>query len=167
MYDTTTRDQIDGEWAVFLVKFSSNNSTHRLRSISMAYEDRSNIVSIFVEQIERLALAANTTAVEIWRGVSAVMTDLVGKNLKVAPAVSQTIGMDPQRAPWQLLCTAHSCVVMDTKCIELYNEIESHINLKGQIFSKISGLTGFFRAKKSVVEIAIEAITKRLCTKNS
>lgn len=112
MYDTTTRDQIDGEWAVFLVKFSSNNSTHRLRSISMAYEDRSNIVSIFVEQIERLALAANTTAVEIWRRVSAVMTDSVGKNLKVAPAVSQTIGMDPQRAPWQLLCILHIAVLL-------------------------------------------------------
>lgn len=160
MYDTTTREQIEGEWAVFLVKFASDNSTHRLRSLSMAFEDHSNIVLIFVEQIERLALAVNTTAAEIWVRVTAIMTDSVGKNLKIAPAISKAIGTDPSRWPLQLLCTAHSCEVMDKKCLELCMETENHTNIKGQILGKMPGLGAFFRAKKSVVEVAVEAITK-------
>lgn len=157
-YDTTTRESVEGEWAALLIRFSEDNSLHRLRSISLAYEDHNNIVKFLVEQMKRLGVAANCSPVDIWKQITAYMTDAVSKNMHVLEAVAKILNSD--HIPLHLLCCAHTCVDMDKKCLEVLIEIETAMDLKNKILKNMKSLAAFMRPNKSIVEIAIEAITK-------
>lgn len=158
LYDTTTRDSIDGEWMAFLVKFGSDQTTHRLRPLMLAYEDRANIVKLFIEQMKRLAIAGETTEKIIWEKITAIMTDSVAKNLSIAVEIAKLL--KSEHVPFQLLCSAHFCENIDRKCLETIAEGEEKIHLKQEIMTKMPALSAFLRANKTVVEIAIEACTK-------
>ena len=56
-FDTTSRNNIDGEWPSLILNFS-NTQRHRLRPLFFAYEDRANIIRLIIETYERLAVAA-------------------------------------------------------------------------------------------------------------
>lgn len=157
-YDTTTRDSIDGEWVAMLVKFGEDGSLYRLRSLSMAFEDRANITELFVQQFRRLALAGNSTVQALWEKITAIMTDSVAKNLKISEEIAAAL--ESEHVPYQLLCCAHWCENVDKKCLEALYKIEEAVELKSQVLSKMKTLAAFIRGKKSIVEVAIEAITK-------
>lgn len=157
-YDTTTRDSIDGEWVAMLIKFGEDNSLYRLRSLAMAFEDRINITELFVEQLRRLALSINSTVQALWVKITAIMTDSVAKNLKIAGEIAAAL--ESEHVPYQLLCCAHWCENVAKKCLEALYKVEEAVDLKSQVLSKMKTLAAFIRGKKSIVEVAIEAITK-------
>lgn len=157
-FDTTSRAAIEGEWIAFLVRFSSESRLYRLRPLFMAFEDRQNIISLFIEQLKRLALAASTTVQALWNKISAIMTDSVSKNLQIAAGIAEVI--HSPHVPHQILCVVHTCENMDLKCLEVLQDIESRMGLKTKILEKMPGLAAFMRFKRSIVELAIEAITK-------
>ena len=53
-YDTTTTSSIDGDWPSLILRFSDGQE-HRLRPLFFAYEDRKQIVELFVETLKRLS----------------------------------------------------------------------------------------------------------------
>lgn len=163
MYDTTTRNKIEGEWIAFLVHFGKQKVTLRLRAIPLLFEDRDNIVCLFVEQMKRLAIAVNCHPVKIWRRITAIMTDSVSKNLRISEQIADVLYSDLfepyKHVPYQLLCSAHWCENVDKKCLEVCAQIEEKLDLKQQLLKKMPGLAAFIRGKKIIVEIAIEACT--------
>ena len=72
-FDTTQRSRIDGDWPSLILNFKDDNPLE-CRMISLcpfffAYEDRSQIISLIVETLNRLSVAAsklNLTAVNLW-----------------------------------------------------------------------------------------------------
>ena len=54
-YDTTSRCKIDGDWPSIIFSFS-NNRRFVLHPLFFAFEDRAQIVKLFVETYEHLAL---------------------------------------------------------------------------------------------------------------
>ena len=66
-----------------------------IASYFFAYEDRSQIISLIVETLKRLSVAAdklNVTASDLWNKIDAVMTDAVTKNLKIEEGVAERLG---------------------------------------------------------------------------
>ena len=87
-YDTTSRSKIDGDWPSLILIFSDNRR-FSLRPIFFAYEDREQIIRLITETYNRLSLTLSmddvpATAKELWEKTTAIMTDSVSKNLKVA-----------------------------------------------------------------------------------
>lgn len=174
MYDTTTRNKIEGEWIAFLIHFGKQKITLRLRAIPLLFEDRDNIVSLFVEQMKRLSTAVGVHPCEIWHRITAIMTDSVAKNLDVSDKIFEILCNEPiqgqqlllhqhllnhPHVPYQLLCSAHWCVNIDKKCFETYGEIEKQMEIKQKMIQRLPGLAAFIRGSKSIVAIAIEACT--------
>lgn len=161
MYDTTTRKQIEGEWIAFLIYFGKQNITLRLRSLPFLFEDRDNIVALFVEQISRLAMLVDVHPTEIWKKISSIMTDSVSKNLKIGERIADIlyaeVDFETKHIPHQLLCSAHWCENIDKKCLEVCMDIEQKMKLKDLLLRKMPSLSAFIRGKKSIVEFAIEA----------
>lgn len=158
LYDTTTRECIEGEWVALLVKFASDQSMFRLRPLYMAFEDRENIIALFVEQLKRLALAGNTSVQSIWKKITAIMTDSVAKNLKIAAGIAENIGS--QHVPYHVLCIVHTCEKMDANSLESIFDGEKEMGLREKILNKMPSLASFMRNKKTIAELAIEAISK-------
>ena len=54
-YETTSRSSADGEWPSLIMSFSDDRE-HRLRPIVFSFEDRKQIIDLFVETDTRLAV---------------------------------------------------------------------------------------------------------------
>ena len=87
-YTCTTRSRIERDWPCLILDFCSNDPNEckmiSLRPLFFAFEDRDQIVSLVVETLNRLTVAANdpeVTAVHLWEKIDALMTDAVSKKL--------------------------------------------------------------------------------------
>ena len=87
-YDATSRNNIDGEWPSLILVFSESRR-FRLRPLSFAYEDRQNIVRLFVETFERCRTTDVVTTQTLSSSVSNVMTDAAIRNLGFEKEVSK------------------------------------------------------------------------------
>ena len=83
-FDTTSRNNIDGEWPSLILNFS-NTRRYRLRPLFFAYEDRANIIRLIIETYECLAVASAAelsspvSACLLWEKTDSLMTDAVTK----------------------------------------------------------------------------------------
>ena len=117
--DTTQRSRIDGDWPSLILNFKDDNPLE-CRMISLcplffAYGDRSQIISLIVETLNRLSVAAsklNLTAANLWEKIDAVMTDAVTKNLKIEEGVSEKL--QSSHVPLHLLCKSRTCERLDS-----------------------------------------------------
>ena len=65
-----------------------------LRPLFFAYEDREQIISLIVESLKRLSVAANklnVTASNLWEKIEAIMTDAVSNNLTIEDGVAEAL----------------------------------------------------------------------------
>ena len=96
-YDTTSRSKIDGEWPSIIFSFS-DKQRYVLRPIFFAYETRTQIISLILETLERLAVLVNgndekrTTAKELWEKINIIMTDSVENNLHIEDGIAAAFG---------------------------------------------------------------------------
>ena len=99
---------------------------YRLRALFFAHEDREQIAKLFIETLNRLAVALDndTTPKDLWENIYiyALMTDAVAKNLKVETAVAKELKSD--HIPLHILCKSHTCEKLDEACINALVEIE-------------------------------------------
>lgn len=127
-YDSTTRKGIKGEFTTSVLHFS-NGKKYRLRPIMMAKENRENIADFFVEQLFRLATAANVSPLNIWLKITAIMTDSVSKNLKIVDLINAKLKMllnmtdDILHQPLHLLCIIHTVECFDRKMLEVVKKV--------------------------------------------
>ena len=110
-YDTTSCNNIDGEWPSLIMNFS-DGQRFRLRPIFVAHEDRDNIVRLIIVTYDRLALAAtimstkSVSSLYLWKMTNSIMTDAVSKNLLIEDGVAEKLGIDYK--PYHLLCKSHT-----------------------------------------------------------
>ena len=109
-YDTTSRSSIDGDWPSLILRIikCATSSEFRLRPIYLAFENRDQIIDLFVESLNRLSLiisiseGKDITASCMWKKNDAVMTDAVSKNLEIENIIPNKIGSNHH--PYHLLC---------------------------------------------------------------
>ena len=159
-YDTTSRARIDGEWPSIIFSFS-DKQRYVLRPIFFAYETRSQIISLIVETLERLATLVNkndktTTARSLWEKIDIIMTDSVEKNLSIEEGIADDLGSI--HIPLHLLCKAHTVEALDRSNIDVLAEIEAALKFREALMSINPGITSFLRGEKSVVLCAIKSI---------
>ena len=134
----------------------------RLRPIYFAYEDRNQIIDLFIECLTRLSIIMSisterdTTPGDMWSKVDAVMTDAVAKNLEIEKVIPLKIGS--QHQPYHLLCKSHTVEALDKSNLKVLADIEQKVDLRNLLESINPALKSFFRGKTSVVEAGIEAI---------
>ena len=74
-FDTTGRSRVEGEWPALILNFINEDKSkchmYRLRALFFAYEDREQIIKLFVETLQRLAVASGNavTAKELWENI--------------------------------------------------------------------------------------------------
>ena len=102
-----------------------------LRPLFFAYEDREQIISLIVESLKRLSVAANkldVTASNLWEKIDAIMTDAVSKNLKIEDGVGEAL---PSRhVPYHILCKSHTCERRDTDNLATLSQLEARVGLR-------------------------------------
>ena len=133
----------------------------RLRALFFAYEDRKQIVKLFVETANRLAVAANrpdVTAKSLWENIYALMTDAVTKNMKIEEYVAKEL--KSSHIPLHLLCKSHTCEKLDESCLNTLTEIESELNYSALLIQRQPRLKSFIRQNKCIVTTAIKALLK-------
>ena len=164
-FDTTQRSRIDGDWPCLILNFCDDDRAEckmiSLRPLFFAFEDRDQIVSLIVETLKRLQVAANDeswTAVGLWEQIDAVMTDAVSKNLKIEKVVAEQLGS--KHVLYHLLCKSHVCERFDGDNLTTLAAIEDKIDLRVMIVKREPALKSFLRQKKSVVETALAALLK-------
>ena len=160
-YDTTSRCRIDGEWPATIFSFS-NKQRYVLPPLFFAYEDRLQIVRLLLETFERLALLVttasegNVTAKYLWEKLSIIMTDSVGKNLKIEEGIA--IALDSSHHPIHLLCKAHTVEALDRSNIDVLAKLENALKFREALESQNPNLKSFLRGEKSVALCAIKSI---------
>ena len=125
-FDTTSRSRIDGEWPSLILNFKDDNPLESrmipLPPLYFAYENREQVISLVVETLKRLSVAAhklNTSASELWSKIDAVMTDSVRKNLKIKEGVASKL--NSTHIPYHVLCKSHTCERLDSTQTPLNN----------------------------------------------
>ena len=107
---TPHRSRIHGEWPAIILNFMNKEQSEYipLRPITLAFEDKCQIVAFFVETFQRLSVASEVaTPTQLWEKIYAVLTDSASKCLRIAEAVSQELRS--KNVPISLLCKAHVC----------------------------------------------------------
>lgn len=154
-YDTTTRRRLNGEWPSLILKMS-NGKKFRLRSLSMAVEDRKNIVKLFVVTLNRLAITVNTDRKVLWEKVTALMTDSVTKNLQIENMIAATIFSN--HIPLHLLCVSHTCEAFDAGNLQILRNIERSLKLSECVLSHLPSLRTFI--SNGIAHAALKAYSK-------
>jgi hypothetical protein len=164
-YDSTTRSRMDGEWPSLILNFLSdvpwNSQMITLRPLHFAYEDRQQMVNLFVETLKRLSVAIENQAFvsQPWEKVDAVMTDAASKNLHVEVGVSETL--ETAHVPVHILCKSHVCEKLDECCNSVLKEAENKIELYDMLVKREPMLKSFLRTPKSIVaSVVIPALMK-------
>ena len=164
-FDTTSRSRIEGDWPALILNFldedPADSKMISLRPIHFAFEDKEQIVSLFIETLHRLSIASNDhnfTVTKVWEQIDATMTDSPTKNLGINPEVAKKIGSD--HIPLSLLCKAHTCERLDADNISSLLKIEAKIGLREMIAKREPLLNSFLRKQKCVVVAALEALLK-------
>jgi hypothetical protein len=162
-FDTTSRDNIDGEWPSIILRFS-DGVEFRLRPLFFAYEDREQITLLFAETFRRLAAAASIRRgvackpKQLWEKIYALMTDAVTKNLGIEDTIAAALESDHH--PLHLLCKSHTVEALDKSNLSVLSGIESEVKQQ-DILERINPrLKSFFRGKSATVEAGIDAILK-------
>ena len=94
------------------------------------------------------------TAALLWEQVDAVMTDAVGKNLKIETGVAEELRSD--HVSHHLLCKSHTCERLDADKITTLSALESKIGLHDLIVKREPALKSFLRQSKSVVVTGLD-----------
>ena len=129
-YDTTSRNNIDGEWPSLIMNFS-DGQRFRLRPIFFAHEDRDNIVRLIIETYDRLALAAtimstkSVSSLYLWKMTNSIMTDAGSKNLLIEDGVAEKLGTDYK--PYHLLCKSHTVEKLNHCNLTVLADIEGKV----------------------------------------
>ena len=132
-----------------------------LRPQFFAYEDREQIISLIVESLKRLSVAANklnVTASNLRKRIDAIMTDAVSKNLKIKDGDAEAL--QSRHVPYHILCKLRTCEKLDTDNLTTLSQLEAKVGLRGVLLKREPQLKSFLRSKKSVVEAALEALLK-------
>ena len=97
-YDTTSRSRVDNDWPWLIFNFKDKDLLEcrmiSLRPLFFAYKDREQIISLIVEPLKRLSVAANklnVIASNLWEKIDALMTDVMNKNLKIEDGVAEAL----------------------------------------------------------------------------
>ncbi len=90
-YDTTSRRNAFGEQTSMIVEFSDGQE-FTLRPLPLARENKESIVQFFLEELERLSIAAMTEKRTIWESLDAFMTDSASKNMGIAAEIAMRLG---------------------------------------------------------------------------
>jgi hypothetical protein len=160
-YDTTSRSQIDGDWPALILIFSDKRR-FSLRPLFFAFEDRKNIIRLFVETYTRLASAVSTEAEDIhprdlWQKTDSIMTDSVSKNLNIGQEVTKLLG-STLPPPNHLLCKSHPVEAFDRSNLSVLAEIENNLEFRKKLESINPAVKSFLRGKTTVVQCAITSI---------
>ena len=161
-YDTTSRSQIDGDWPALILIFSDKRR-FSLRPLFFAYEDRENIIRLFVETYKRLASATpvsdNISAKCLWQKTDSIMTDSVSKNLSIEKEVTVLLGSS-RPPPNHLLCKSHPVEAFDRSNLSVLAAIENNLEFRMKLESINPAVKPFLRGKTTVVECAITSNLK-------
>ena len=153
-YDTTSRSQIDGDWPALILIFSDKRR-FSLRPLFFAYEDRENIIRLFVETYRRIASATPVadviSATCLWQKTDSIMTDSVSKNLGIEKEVTALLGSSLP-PPNHLLCKSHPVEAFDRSNLSVLAVIENNLEFRMKLESINPGVKSFLRGKTTVVE---------------
>ena len=101
-----------------------------LLPLFFAYEDKEQIISLIVELLKRLSVAAiklNVTAFNLWDKIDALMADAVSKNLKIEEGVAEAF--QSRHVPYYILCKSHTCERLDTDNLTTLSQLEAKVGL--------------------------------------
>ena len=102
-----------------------------LRPLFFTCEDREQIISLVVESLKRLSVAANklnVTASNLWEKIDAIMTDAVSKSLKIEDGVAEAL--QSRNVPYYILCKSHTCERLNTDNLTALSQIEAKVGLR-------------------------------------
>ena len=162
-FDTTSRNNIDGEWPALILNFSKGKR-HTLRPVYFAYEDKENITELIYETYQRLAIAAELklskeiSGKDLWEKTDNIMTDTVNKNLGIGKVIAQKLHSD--HIPNSLLCNSHVVEKFDSTNLEVFADIEHKLRLSERLEAVNPSLRSFIRGQKAVVLAGIRALLK-------
>ena len=140
-YDTTSRSSIDGDWPslIIVIKNGDQYSEFKLHAIYFAFENRDQIINLFVESLTRLSIIVSIAEgkdinpCQMWEQIDAVMTDAVSKNLEIEKEIPRKIGSKHQ--PLHLLCKSRTVEALDRSKLKLLAAIEIFLLRKKNSFS--------------------------------
>lgn len=158
-YDTTSRKFLKYEWTSLIFEFS-NGQKFSAKPLPLGVENRETIVSYFVEQILRLATAANVSAKRIWESIDTFMTDSVSKNLEIAQLIAAKL--NSEHIPLQLLCNTHTCEGFDRGNLKVLKIAENAVSLREHLISSLTEIKSFVK-NKTCTEAALTALIKLCC----
>lgn len=170
-FDSTSRSRVQGDWPSLILNFINDddpkeNKMHRLRAIFFAYEDREQIVKLFVETLKRLSVASDgqLSPVDIWESIDAIMTNAASKNLEIGKGVAKLLYPDKPPDEWHipkhLLCKSHVCEKLEESCTKVCKALEQKLNIKEIIVKKQPPLKSFLNKSSCVARGALDALIK-------
>ena len=139
-YDTTRRSRIDDEWPSLILNILNDDPKlcHliALRALFFAFEDREQIVRLFVETLKRLSVASGGlySAKQLWENVTNIMTDAFTKNLKIECRIAEVL--ESKHIPYHTLCKSHTCEKLDEACIKTLITVKNEVKYADLIIRK-------------------------------
>ena len=139
-YDTTRRSRIDDEWPSLILNILNDDPKlcHMiaLRALFFAFEDREQIVRLFVETLKRLSVASGGlySAKQLWENVTNIMTDAFTKNLKIECRIAEVL--ESKHIPYHTLCKSHTCEKLDEACIKTLITVKNELKYADLIIRK-------------------------------
>lgn len=158
-FDTTSRGFLNYEWPSLILELS-NGQTFSLKPLPIGVEDRDAIVDFFVAEMNRLAMAAGTTANLIWETIDSLATDSVSKNLDIGPLIAKKL--NSKHVPFHVLCNTHYCEAIDRGNLKTIKMAETAVGLKDHLICLMPELKSFI-GSKTCTEAALLAFTKLCC----
>ena len=129
-----------------------------LRPITLAIEDKCQIVAFFVETFQRLSVASEVASLtQLWEKIDAVLTDTASKCLRIAKVVSQEL--QSKNVPISLLCKAHVCEKIDKVIIDVIMKYEVRLDIRNKL-EKVSKTTIFPQVIKECSRVCTNCFSK-------
>ena len=119
---------LSGEWPSLIIKMF-NGKKLRLRSLNLAVEDCKNIVNLFLASVSKLALTVNCIKEELWKKITAVMTD--SANLQIEGLIAASLLS--KHIPLHVLCVSHTYEAFDCGNLLVLKHVEEKSDLKGKV----------------------------------
>ena len=113
----------------------------KFRSLNKTVEDRKNIVNHSLASLSRLALTINYNKEELWRKITAAVTDSVEKNLQIEGLTA--VDLSSKHISLHVLCASHTCEAFDRGNLLVFRHVEEKPDLKGKEVKCMPSLRSF------------------------
>ena len=131
-----------------------------MRPLFFAHKDCQQIRELFVETLNRLAIAATAfygfkiSHSDLWQNIDAIMTDAATKNLQIENLIASEL--KSQHKPMHLHCKSHAVEALDRSNLYVLAKMEKQVNQRGTLENINPNLKSSCRVKKLLLKVELK-----------